>query len=801
MFVTRRYIVPRGLLRASRVILRSKSTRTETLDSSKYDFLTESKENTPESSLPFDRRRHSESFGQLVRSEYLEQTGNLNSSEVQFVKKTNFNEENEDDLSPYRNPDGSFIHGSNSEEARLDPLTLLGRVDHRVTVLPHEISKVIQNNILLQVSPDKLRERAALVYQSLEKEQIQKAPELSVESDAHIAALFLQDYAHLRRALLELKSRVGTSFNPQNVLDVGYGPATGMVALNEIMGDDYSPVTKDAYVVGRSNTDMKKRAKIILSRQLCELPEDVEESGVTVNAQEALEELDEEIVDEEIADEADKREEYEEEYVGPVDASRIIVRTKLRDSLPSTKQYDLIMVNQALLTREYNFPRDVDINIHMILKLLTPNGHLVLVERGNALGFEIIARARQIMLRPESFEGEVGKIPRPYIRGSSIKPQKLRREDQLINEEHIEYEEDLLSRMEEEDRLEALAEVQEQEELEEKQMEMLDEGNELLEDEINAKYGEVSEEELRFEFEDSDEFEIVSPDKKSKLSTESVDYHMSVVAPCPHHGRCPLQLGDPKLYKISNHKHRLSFCSFNQVVERPRYTMELKKGRRLATLWDKSAEDGFGLEKLSKLTLKSLAGTGRPGGNNTESGNFSYLIMQRSPNSVNDIQKIESDRAFHNEVSATSDIGTWPRILDFPSKIKNNVKLNVCAPSGNMETWQVPKSLGKQAYHDARKVRQGDLWALEKKGVVVKNKLSDANLEKLNRLAKSQRKFVLKEQRKKTWKKVVSASQDAFEDVEAMSDELAMQMESSKKYKTKGKRAQFDVDPRSYDGK
>lgn len=807
MFVPGRRIALKRLLRVSeRSVLRKSSSKPEKLDSSHFTFLTESDNTSIDSTLPFDRRRHSESFGQLVRSEYLEQAGNLNDSEPTFIKKIELVPSDYDfPPSPFRNADGSFIHGESAEEARLDPLTLQGKVDHSVSALPEDISKVISNNILRLVSPDKLRERVALVYQSMEKEQIQKAPDLSLDSDAHIAALFLQDYAHVRRVLLELKSRVGSSFNPQSVLDVGYGPATGMVALNEIMGEAYEATTKEAYIVGRSNNEMKKRAKIILSRQLCETPEEEEvlaegkDVEVAEEAQEVDEEFnafDEEFEPEEGAEEGAEEGEVEDasslDYIGPVDASRIKIRTRLRDALPTTKQYELIIVNQALLTREYNFPKDVDINLHMLLRLLKPNGHLVLVERGNALGFEIIARARQIMLRPESFTTETGKIPRPYIKGSSIKPQKLRREDQIINEDHIEYEEDLLASMEAED----AAELEDKTEAE---IEAEQQANALIEDEIINKFGEVTAEDLKFEFEDNEDFELISPkDQPENLGSESVDYHLSVVAPCPHHGRCPLQLGDPKFYNISNHKHRLSFCSFNHVVERPRYTMELKKGRRLATLWDKSAQDGFGLDKIPRNTLKKMAGSGRPGGNNTESGNFSYLIMHRSRNDVDSIQKIEAERD-HRELKPL-EISTWPRILEFPTKIKNNVKLQVCSPSGNVEMWQVPKSLGKQTYHDARKAKEGDLWALEKKGVVVKNFLSEEKLEKLSKLAMSQRKFVLKEKRKKETKKMVSMSEEAFDDPEALNDLYATKLEISKKYKTQGKKA-FDVDPREYDGK
>lgn len=752
--------------------------------------LISTEEKTSPSNLPFEKRRHSESFGQLVRSELWKKKGDLSDSE--YVKTIELHPEDQIQMlsSPFRNPDGSFIQGSTSEEARLHPLTLRARVDHSTIKLPVEIAKTINKNILLVVSPDKLRERSALIYQSLEKEQIQKAPDLSLESDAHIASLFLQNYSHAKRVLSELKKRVGDSFNPDSILDVGYGPGTGMIALNEIMGDDFKPTTKEVYVVGRSNKEMKKRAKILLSRQVCEIPDDAELA-------EKVEETEVAGADEEEGEISEGSEGYtnfeENDYIGPVDASQIRIRTKLRNALPSTKQYELIIVNQALLTREYSFPNDVDTNIHMLLRLLKPNGHLVLIERGNALGFEIVARARQIMLRPEAFESETGRIPRPYIKGSTYKPQKLRREDQLITEDHIEFEKKLLEQLESEDLEEELTQLKE----------TMGESDVGLEEKIIAKHGQVSEEELKFEFEDGEDFDVVPVEEEAQLNqetpTDKVNYHLSVVGPCSHHARCPLQLGDPNLYKVSNHKHRLNFCSFNQVVERPKYTMELKRGRRLATQWDKSAHDGMGIDSLSKKSSKNLEGSGRPGGNNTESGNFSYLVMHRSPNDATAIAKIENDREHHLDVSQQETL--WPRILEFPSKVKNNVKLNVCAPTGNIETWHVPKSLGKQTYHDARKVRQGDLWALEKKSVIVKNRLSPANFDKLNRLASTQRKFVMKEKRKKQWKKVVSRAESDFEENPSeLADRLASDLEGSKKYKTEGKRAKFDVNPRDYDG-
>ena len=92
----------------------------------------------------------------------------------------------------------------------------------------------------------------------------------------------------------------------------------------------------------------------------------------------------------------------------------------------------MIIIHSSLLSKEFNFPKDVDDNIHMVLPLLAPGGHLVLIERGNSVGFETIARARQIMIRPESYPQELGKIPRPYIKGSKGKPQKMKKKISLL---------------------------------------------------------------------------------------------------------------------------------------------------------------------------------------------------------------------------------------------------------------------------------------------------------------------------------------------------------------------------------
>ncbi|RKP29172.1 mitochondrial ribosomal protein [Metschnikowia bicuspidata] len=691
----------------------------------------------PSTVLPFHQNRQNNTFGQLV---YAHGTDAQDSGNDVYSAPSEF-----------RNADGSFIRGNTAQEARLDPRTLDARVDQGVVQLPLLLAKTIGQNILLRVSPAKLRQLAADIYVSMEKEQLQRAPALSLDADAHIGALFLQQYSHARRVLGELIKREDDRFNPQAVLDIGYGPGTGMIALNELMGDDFLPRVKDVYVVGRSNKEMKKRAKILLSRQLCEVP-DASDAAAASNSLSG--------------------------FVGPVETSRINIRTRIRDALPSTKQYDLIIVNQALLTREHNFPRDVDLNLEMILGLLLPGGHLVLIERGNTLGFETIARARQVMLRPESYKLERGRIPRPYIRGSSVKPQRLRHEDQLITDAHVAHEERLLAALDAEERDSRVSD---------------------FEAEINERHGAVSADELRFEFEDDANFEVTAVEEAAEPAESAhIDYHLSVVAPCPHHSACPLQLGDPKYYKISNHKHRFSFCSFDQVVERPKYTMELKRGKLLATAWDKRAHDGFGFDRISKSALKVLEGLGRRNSGNTESGSFSYLIMRREKNDAATVRTIETQREHHYDNNNSHDL---PRVIEYPTRIKNNVKLKMCTLSGNVEVWQVPKSLGKQTYHDARKVRQGDMWALGKKSTVVRNRFSDEKLENLKRLASTNSKHARRAQQKKNTRKLVGVLADKFDWPEQIFDEVAAQLEQSKKYRTQGKRASYDVDPRDFDGK
>lgn len=502
----------------------------------------------------------------------------------------------------------------------ISPETLKGRIPRNQIKLNEEVAKAINNNILSLQIPANIRRSVANYFIHLRKTPIHKPTNTKMEVEAHIAAIFLQNYTSIYQSLSELQKRIGKdNWKPKRILDVGYGPATGIVAFNDLMGPEYrdeKTINKDAVIIGHK--EMINRAKIILSRQYNEIPKEV------------IENMNENNLNKDDVDES------QEDFVGEVMAKKIKILTRLKDEIPTSGNYDLIILTHQLLKNEAQFPLQVDRTIEHYLKLLSPKGHLVIVERGNPTGFESIARARQIILRPENYENEYGKIPRPWIRGSSNKPQRNINIDKLFDKD--------ISELEKED---------------------------------------------------------------EEYDKASIDYHLKVIAPCSHHKPCPLQVGNPQFYLGKSGK-KLKICNFQKNVMRPKYTIEVKKGKVLATPWE-TPYDGTGKNNIAK------AGTGRPNGKNFEIVNYCYLIIERSANDPETIRKINTQREESKknvQELDNNDPDNWPRIIGPLQKLKGYVAMSVCAPSGDIEKWIVPKSFSKIAYHDARKALKGDLWAL-----------------------------------------------------------------------------------------
>ncbi|KAH8692983.1 37S ribosomal protein Rsm22 [Talaromyces proteolyticus] len=195
-----------------------------------------------------------------------------------------------------------------------------------------------------------------------------------------------------------------------------------------------------------------------------------------------------------------------------------------------------------------------------------------------------------------------------------------------------------------------------------------------------------------------------------------------IIAPCTNHGKCPM-------YHIAGQaKGRGDYCHFEQRFIRPAYLQRIIGAR------DRNHEDV----------------------------EFSYVAIQRGVD-MRDAQNIvqgkdATNAAFEGyednlSVDAASDDTaapptsfntlSLPRMVLSPIKRRGHVILDLCTPEGKIERWTVPRSFSRQAYHDARKARWGDLWALGAKTRIPRHlKLGtgaseDSKKERLQRRAAS----------------------------------------------------------------
>ncbi|OUM53112.1 hypothetical protein BVG19_g2366 [[Candida] boidinii] len=639
---------------------------------------------TEATTLQYAYRRHGETFGQLVQ-EVHHGRDPLHNERVISPEEALLS------VDPrYRDTEtGELLRGATSAESRLHENTLRGRVNRRRIVIPEYISKAINNNMLLLHDPKKLRQKAAEYYVKMKETDLQVEVNSfeDIDADTQIASTFIQDYASAYQIISELRNRIGTEkFNPDKVMTYGYGPATGMLALNDLMGDDFNPSVKDVVING--SFLMERRAKILLSRQANEYhprgeaqkdPRDDEsanlssQENVDVDESEQLETT-KDISNEELEEYKDELDDTRgQEYVGKVKTKALKIKSIIMNGLrPESNQYDLIIASHQLLADKKFFPHQVDQRIDRLIKRLAPGGHLIIVERGNPLGSEIVARVRQVVLRPENNENNLEKIPRLY------------RTENLLARDASE-----LENLEDTDEIEP----------------------ELLE-----------------------AFDIV---EEQKLEEEQ--YHLKVVAPCQHHGKCPLQFSNPEVFKYGQVGKRLKFCNFSIDVQRPQFIMELKRGAKLATKWTTGT---------STVPIKGLAqpGRGRASCNDFEVASFSYLILERSANDdkiLDDIaelreaenkqieEKLDNNQPVREIGFSGESIDHWPRTIATPLKKKGFVIADMCAASGHIEKWHISKSTGNADYHDARKLDAGDLWALGKKSAIQSTKENTFYFERI----------------------------------------------------------------------
>lgn len=646
--------------------------------------------------LQFAHRATGETFGQLV-NEANNDRNPLHNTRVISPEEALIG------VDPrYRDEDtGELLEGATSKEARLDPETLWGRINQKRVLIPENLSQVIEKNILFQYEPKNLKQSLVEWYTTMNEKGIREIPTTEISTDVSIAASFAQDYAVSYQVIDELVKRIGKENfekNIQSVLDVGIGPSTGMLALNDIMGDEWNPPRKDVFIA--TNFHMARKAKILLSRQVNEnLPRSSEAetqevellNNVTKEGKEKKENAmvgkGEEAkkdpkVDEEEEEEAD---DDGEPYVGRVKTKALKIKSIILDKLrPKDIKYDLILVSYQLLKSLENFPFEVDSRLEEYVKRLNPGGHLVLIERGTPIGAEVIARARQVILRPEKYENQVDKFPRPFK--SSEK--KMSAKDELK-----------LARLTPEEKALAMKDIE----------------PELLEN-----------------------FDIVEEEEELanlKALDEQID--LSVIAPCSHHGKCPLQFFEPEVYLYGQIGKKLKFCNYTVDVQRPHYLLELKRGKKLATKWESSSRGS------AHNSIKG--GRGREGSNDFETASYSYLMVVRSTEDPKILEEERQKKLLGEIIERPIGYRTekreeYPRILSQPSKKKGFVIMDVCAPSGHVEKLHVSKSVGKTEYHDARKANMGDLWALGYKSAYQSTKENTFYFEKIEKKKENLRK-------------------------------------------------------------
>jgi len=187
----------------------------------------------------------------------------------------------------------------------------------------------------------------------------------------------------------------------------------------------------------------------------------------------------------------------------------------------------------------------------------------------------------------------------------------------------------------------------------------------------------------------------------------------SIIAPCTNHKPCPMYL-TPGLSP-----GRKDFCHFSQRFTRPPFLQKVLEAK-----WRNHEDIDFSFIAVQRGSSATTTTNTNADSDATTKETFVPPMSTQKASEV-------ADRAFQGYEHAKSrevdpadgapDARSLPRQILPPLKRTGHVTLDLCTPAGTIERWTIPKSFSKQAYHDARKTRWGDLWALGAKTRVVRN--------------------------------------------------------------------------------
>lgn len=209
-----------------------------------------------------------------------------------------------------------------------------------------------------------------------------------------------------------------------------------------------------------------------------------------------------------------------------------------------------------------------------------------------------------------------------------------------------------------------------------------------------------------------DEFILAPSGEPRTQSTEPEDLPRvrepgMIIAPCTNHVKCPMYQ-TPGLSP-----GRKDFCHFSQRFTRPQFL------QRVLGETSKNYEDiNFSFISVRRGMPTGAAAAAPDNALDASASSTTHpdsAII--SPTSI--LQGEAATKAAQKGYESTATTTTarphplsLPRNILPPLKRKKHVTLDLCTPSGSIERWTVPKSFSNQAYHDARKARWGDLWAL-----------------------------------------------------------------------------------------
>lgn len=183
-----------------------------------------------------------------------------------------------------------------------------------------------------------------------------------------------------------------------------------------------------------------------------------------------------------------------------------------------------------------------------------------------------------------------------------------------------------------------------------------------------------------------------------------------IVAPCTNHSKCPMYLTRGKS------PGRKDFCHFSQRFIRPPFL------QRVLGSTHRNHED------INFSFIAVRRGMPAPNAIGAEPAPDAADMFATPPEAAFDSDILSPKSVLQGEAATKAALAGYesvptssdqrphplslPRNILPPLKRKGHVTLDLCTPSGSIERWTVPKSFSKQAYHDARKSRWGDLWAL-----------------------------------------------------------------------------------------